>query len=95
MFYPSSDSLQVLDVDPVRLKLTLTHKRTLVESKLPVLSSYDSVKVGEVHHGFIRAINDWGCVVYFFNHVKGIVNRSDLGFVCVCVCVCVCERVCV
>jgi rRNA biogenesis protein RRP5 len=70
---------RVLDVDPVRRKMTLTHKKSLVESTLPILSCYEDVRIGDLHHGYIKSVYGWGCVVRFFNFVKGIVIRSDLG----------------
>ena len=73
---------QVLSVEPARQRVYLTHKKTLVDSSLPVLSSYDQAKPGGVHHGFIRSTYTSSCIVEFFNHVKGKVYRSDLGYVC-------------
>ena len=78
---PSSLLPQVLSVEPSRQRVYLTHKKTLVDSSLPVLSSYDQAKPGGVHHGFIRNIFTSSCLVEFFNHVKGKVHRSDLGCV--------------
>ena len=72
---------QVLSVEPARQRVYLTHKKTLVDSSLPVLSSYDQAKPGGVHHGFIRSTYTSSCIVEFFNHVKGKVYRSDLGYV--------------
>ena len=66
-------------MEPDRRRLLLTHKRTMVESDFPLISSYTDVTAGVSSHGFITAIKDFGCLVTFYNNVKGLVPRSELG----------------
>ncbi|ONM52179.1 Ribosomal protein S1-like1 [Zea mays] len=60
-------------------RVTVTYKKSLVKSKLDVLSSYADAKIGLVTHGWITHIEKHGCFVKFYNGVQGFVSRSDLG----------------
>lgn len=60
-------------------RITVTHKKTLVKSKLPVLSSYAEATDGLVTHGWITKIEKHGSFVRFYNGVQGFVPRSQLG----------------
>ncbi len=65
----------MLTVDPTHRRLVLTHKKTLVESSLPIITAYDQVQVDMMLHGFIVAVKDFGCLVSFYNDVKGQFTR--------------------
>ncbi|CAA3018879.1 rRNA biogenesis RRP5, partial [Olea europaea subsp. europaea] len=54
-------------------RITVTHKKTLVKSKLEILSSYADATEGLVTHGWITKIENHGCFVRFFNGVQGFV----------------------
>lgn len=60
-------------------RITVTHKKTLVKSKLKVLSSYDDAVEGLITHGWIARIDNHGCLVRFYNGVQGFAPRSELG----------------
>ena len=51
----------------------------MVESDLPVITDYSDAKPGVSTYGFITAIKDFGCLVTFYNNVKGLVPRTELG----------------
>ena len=70
---------RVLSIDPKNKKLLLTHKKTLVESTLPILSSYDQVERNSIVHGYISGVKDFGCIIRFYGEVKGIIRRDRLG----------------
>ncbi|XP_053548424.1 protein RRP5 homolog [Bombina bombina] len=70
---------RILTVDPQARKLILTRKKTLINSKLPIISSYQDAKPGLVTHGVIVAIQGHGCVVKFYNDVHGLAPRRELG----------------
>ncbi|XP_020823426.1 protein RRP5 homolog isoform X1 [Phascolarctos cinereus] len=70
---------RVLTCDPENKKLLMTLKKTLVESSLPALTSYKEAKPELQTHGFISSIKDFGCIVKFYNDVRGLVLRKDLG----------------
>ncbi|KAJ9541321.1 hypothetical protein OSB04_027827, partial [Centaurea solstitialis] len=60
-------------------RITVTHKKTLVKSKLPVLSSYTDATEGLLTHGWITKIETHGCFVRFYNGVQGFAPRAELG----------------
>ncbi len=62
-------------------QLIVTHKKSLIDSVLPILASYDDAVVGEPHHGFLTSVRANGCVVKFFNNVQAFVPRSHLSAV--------------
>lgn len=71
--------LQVLSVEAENKKLYLTRKKALVESTLPLFLSYADAHPGRVSHGYIVCIKDFGCIVRFYNSVKGLVPLSELS----------------
>ncbi|KAL3625500.1 hypothetical protein CASFOL_030954 [Castilleja foliolosa] len=60
-------------------RITVTHKKTLVKSKLQIISSYTDAADGLVTHGWITKIEKHGCFVRFYNGVQGLAPRSELG----------------
>ncbi|XP_054634148.1 protein RRP5 homolog isoform X2 [Dunckerocampus dactyliophorus] len=70
---------RVLSVEPDNKKLYLTRKMTLVESSLPLFLSYTDARPGRVSHGYIVCVKNFGCIVRFYNNVKGLVPVSELG----------------
>jgi rRNA biogenesis protein RRP5 len=50
-----------------------------VMSKLKPITSYEDAVEGLVTHGFITGFEDYGCFVSFYNDVKGLAHRKDLG----------------
>ncbi|KAM7009922.1 protein RRP5 homolog [Tautogolabrus adspersus] len=70
---------RVLSVDAENKKLYLTRKKALVESSLPLFLSYADTRPGRVSHGYIVSMKDFGCIVRFYNNVKGLVPLSELS----------------
>uniref|UniRef100_A0A1A7XIX3 Protein RRP5 homolog n=1 Tax=Iconisemion striatum TaxID=60296 RepID=A0A1A7XIX3_9TELE len=70
---------RVLSVDAESRRMFLTRKKTLVESSLPLFLSYSDARPGRVSHGYIVCIKDFGCIVRFYNNVKGLVPLGELG----------------
>ncbi|XP_027363474.1 rRNA biogenesis protein RRP5 [Abrus precatorius] len=60
-------------------RVTVTHKKTLVKSKLGIISSYADATDGLITHGWITKIEVHGCFVRFYNGVQGFAPRSELG----------------
>ncbi|KAM7524627.1 hypothetical protein LguiA_014529 [Lonicera macranthoides] len=60
-------------------RITITHKKTLVKSKLEIISSYADATEGLKTHGWITKIEKHGCFVHFYNGVQGFAPRSELG----------------
>uniref|UniRef100_M3ZCB8 Protein RRP5 homolog n=1 Tax=Nomascus leucogenys TaxID=61853 RepID=M3ZCB8_NOMLE len=70
---------RVLLCDPEAKKLMMTLKKTLIESKLPVITCYADAKPGLQTHGFIIRVKDYGCIVKFYNNVQGLVPKHELS----------------
>ncbi|XP_048585462.1 protein RRP5 homolog isoform X2 [Nematostella vectensis] len=70
---------RVLTVDPGQRRLHLTHKKTMVSSILQVITQYSDAKPGTTSHGFITSVREYGCLVTFYNNVKGLVPKDQLG----------------
>ncbi|XP_077205715.1 protein RRP5 homolog [Paroedura picta] len=70
---------RVLACNPDTKTLILTLKKTLVTSKLPILTSYEDAKPGLVTHGFVVCAREFGCIVKFYNDIKGLVPKNELG----------------
>ncbi|XP_030586460.1 protein RRP5 homolog isoform X2 [Archocentrus centrarchus] len=70
---------RVLSVDTENKKLYLTRKKTLIESSLPLFLTYSDTRPGRVSHGYIVSIKDFGCIVRFYNTVKGLVPLGELS----------------
>ncbi|KAL6997499.1 hypothetical protein U1Q18_007623 [Sarracenia purpurea var. burkii] len=60
-------------------RITVTHKKTLLKSKLGIISSYADATEGLVTHGWISKIENHGCFVRFYNGVQGFAHRAELG----------------
>lgn len=69
----------MLSVDAPQKKLYLTKKKTLVESTLPLFLSYADAKVGCISHGVILCVKKFGCIVRFYEDVKGLVPMAELS----------------
>ncbi|XP_066475340.1 protein RRP5 homolog [Tiliqua scincoides] len=75
----STVKCRVLISNPEARKLLLTLKKTLVGSPLPILASYEDAKPGLITHGFVVCAREFGCIVKFYNDVKGLVPKNDPG----------------
>lgn len=60
-------------------RMSVTHKKTLVTSKLKTITSYDDAAEGIITHGWIVRIASHGCFVKFYNGIRGYAHRSELG----------------
>ena len=57
-------------MDKQKQRLKLTCKKSLVNTKYPVLTSYAQLETGLEVEGFIADIRDKGCLVVFYNEMK-------------------------
>ncbi|EDL42026.1 programmed cell death protein 11 [Mus musculus] len=70
---------RVLLCDPEAKKLIMTLKKTLVTSKLSLITCYEGAKPGLQTHGVIIRVKDYGCIVKFYNDVQGLVPKHELS----------------
>ncbi|PJF17626.1 hypothetical protein PSACC_02562 [Paramicrosporidium saccamoebae] len=69
---------RVVDCDPKTRRITLTRKKGLLDSTLPVFTDYLQLVPGNSHDGYIVAIRNFGCIVRFYGEVKGIVTVAEM-----------------
>ena len=74
----SSLNFQVLKVQADKKKIALTHKKTLLNSDLPIITSYSDVKVGSVIHGYAINVQSYGVVLGFYNDVRALMPKSQI-----------------
>ena len=71
--------VQVLQVDPSRQRLILTLKKSLLNTKLPIVASYDALKSNIITIGVIISIQEYGLLVKLFGDLCGLVPKSEIG----------------
>lgn len=70
---------RVLSVDAENRKMSLTRKKAMIESSLPLFLNYVDARPGRVSHGYIVCVKSFGCIVRFYNNVKGLVPPNELS----------------
>ncbi|KAJ3043804.1 Protein RRP5 [Rhizophlyctis rosea] len=75
----TSVKCQVLEVDAKKKRLILTHKKSLMGSNLPPITSYTDVQPGQLAMGVITAIKDYGAIVTFYNDVHALIPIAELS----------------
>jgi rRNA biogenesis protein RRP5 len=71
----------VLVVDPERKRISLTAKKTLVESTLPVIATLEDAKIGTVVHAVVFKVFEKHLMVEFFNNLKAVVPAREIRYV--------------
>ncbi|KAF8222115.1 hypothetical protein L208DRAFT_1324246 [Tricholoma matsutake] len=69
---------RVLVVDTDRNRISLTAKKTLVDSTLPILSEFEEVKVGIVTYAVVFRIHEKHLMVEFYNNLKASVPAKEI-----------------
>ncbi|XP_048464836.1 protein RRP5 homolog isoform X3 [Rhincodon typus] len=70
---------RVLMVNSDTKKLTLTLKKTLVGSKLSVITQYKEAVPKRLAHGYVVSVKPFGCIVRFYGDVRGLVPQQELS----------------
>jgi rRNA biogenesis protein RRP5 len=76
----ASIKCRILVVDPEKNRISLTAKKTLVESTLPIVSAWDDLKVGTVTHAVVFKVAPRSLQVEFFNNLKAIVPIKEARY---------------
>ena len=71
----------MLIVDPERKRISLTAKKTLLESTLPSVSKLEDAVPGLVTHAVIFKVFEKYLLVEFYNNMKAIVPSNELRYV--------------
>ncbi|KAK7059164.1 rRNA biogenesis protein rrp5 [Paramarasmius palmivorus] len=78
----STIKCRVLVVDAERKRISLTAKKTLLESTLPIVSSFEDAEVGQLAHAVIFKVTSKSLMVEFFNNVKAVIPLKEVRQVC-------------
>ena len=70
---------RVLSVEPSQRRLLLTCKKSLLRSSHEPLTDYTQARPGNIHHGVVSSVHNYGCIVHFFNRIRGLVLKSELS----------------
>lgn len=70
---------RVLSVEAGEKRCILTAKKTLVKSKLPLITRFDEVEVGMQTYGVVVSIKDYGLLLGFFDDLKGLLPRDQIS----------------
>ncbi|KAF8973590.1 hypothetical protein BDZ97DRAFT_1751613 [Flammula alnicola] len=73
----ASIKCRVLVVDPERKRISLTAKKTLVESPLPIIAKPEDVMPGIVTHAVVFKVYEKHLLVEFYNNMKAIVPSKE------------------
>jgi rRNA biogenesis protein RRP5 len=65
-------------VDPDRKRISLTAKKTLLDSQLPILSNLDHIRAGIVTHAVVFKVHEKHLMVEFYNNLKAIVPVREV-----------------
>jgi hypothetical protein len=68
-------------VDPDRNRVSLTAKKTLLDSKLPIISNYEDVKAGMLTHAVVSRTYEKHIMVEFYNNIKATIPHRETGYV--------------
>ncbi|KAG8709931.1 rRNA biogenesis protein rrp5 [Ceratobasidium sp. 395] len=69
---------RVLSVDADRSRVRLTLKKSLLESTLPILTSFKDAKAGTVTAGVVQRIQDRFIIVNYYGGTKALVPLNEL-----------------
>ncbi|THH11892.1 hypothetical protein EW146_g7883 [Bondarzewia mesenterica] len=73
----ASIKCRVLTVNPDRKRISLTAKKTLVESDLPIITKFEDAKAGLITHAVIFRVSERRLQIEFFNNIKGSVSAKE------------------
>ncbi|KAG0334330.1 rRNA biogenesis protein rrp5 [Podila humilis] len=69
---------RVLSTDSIENRIILTCKESLINSKHPIIASFENMTPGTLSDGVIFRTNDHGCIVTFYNNIKAFAHISEL-----------------
>ncbi|KAG9084540.1 rRNA biogenesis protein rrp5, partial [Ceratobasidium sp. UAMH 11750] len=69
---------RVLNVDSDRSRVRLTLKKSLLESTLPILTSFEDAKVGMVTPGVVQRVEERFVILEYYGGVRSLVPLGEL-----------------
>jgi rRNA biogenesis protein RRP5 len=68
---------RILAVNAERNRISLTAKKTLVDSPLPIIGRLEEATVGMLTHAVVFRVSEKGLHVEFYNNIKAFVPRKE------------------
>ncbi|KAJ4485931.1 hypothetical protein J3R30DRAFT_3655234 [Lentinula aciculospora] len=75
----ASIKCRVLVVDPERNRVSLTAKKSLIESELPRITALQDAKIGVVTLGVVFKVFPKALMVEFYNNVKAVIPSKEVS----------------
>ena len=75
----ASMKFQVIAVDTQNKRVLLTHRRSLMTSQLTQIRTYEDAIPGMLTMGIITKVQNFGCIVHFYDNVRALVPLSELS----------------
>ncbi|KAL4266621.1 rRNA biogenesis protein rrp5 [Pleurotus pulmonarius] len=75
----ASIKCRILHVDPERNRISLTAKKTLVDSTLPIISKLEDAQAGIVSHAVVFKVSDKQLLVEFYNNLKAVIPLREVS----------------
>lgn len=69
-------------VDSERKRISLTAKKALLDSSLPIISNFDDVKPGIITHAVVFKVHEKHLMVEFYNNLKALVPIKEVRYAC-------------
>ena len=69
---------QVIKVQADKKKIALTHKKSLLNSDLPTITSYKDAKVGNTVIGYAIKVQPYGVLLGFYNDVRALLPKAHI-----------------
>lgn len=73
--------VQVLNIDGERDRVTLTLKKSLIESDLPIVKKIEDATVGLITPGVVAKILPKSVVINYFGGLRGTVSLREARYV--------------
>ncbi|CAF0899094.1 unnamed protein product [Adineta ricciae] len=70
---------RVLQVDALRQRLILTMKPSLINTKIPIVYSYNDLQTDLLTIGVVTSIQEYGLLVKLFGGLCGLVPKTEIG----------------
>ncbi|KAJ8702367.1 rRNA biogenesis protein rrp5 [Pleurotus ostreatus] len=75
----ASIKCRILHVDPERNRISLTAKKTLVDSTLPIISKPEDAQAGIVVHAVVFKVSEKQLLVEFYNNLKAVIPLREVS----------------
>ena len=73
--------MQVLAVDTEQNRISLTLKKSLVESELPIVAQFSDASVGLVTHGIVAKLLPKSVLVNYYGGIRASVPLREAAYV--------------